>query len=300
VVLSGLHFLLTYQCNLECDHCFVWGGPHQTGTMTFAIVRKILGQAKRLGTIDWVFYEGGEPFLYYPMLVRSVRLAARMGFRVGIVSNGYWATDLEDAIECLKPFAGRVQDLSISSDRYHWSADLSRLAENACAAAAHLGIPVGVIRIAQPEATNVQASRGQLPVGESKVMFRGRAAVSLVDRVGRRPWTEFTTCPHENLRDPGRVHVDPLGILHLCQGISMGNVLESRLADIIDAYHPDSDPIVGPILAGGPAELVRRYDLPHEDAYADACHLCYEARRTLRARFPEILTPDQMYGVTEE
>jgi len=300
VVLSGLHFLLTYQCNLECDHCFVWGGPHQTGTMTFAIVRKILGQAKRLGTIDWVFYEGGEPFLYYPMLVRSVRLAARMGFRVGIVSNGYWATDLEDAIECLKPFAGRVQDLSISSDRYHWSADLSRLAENACAAAAHLGIPVGVIRIAQPEATNVQASRGQLPVGESKVMFRGRAAVSLVDRVGRRPWTEFTTCPHENLRDPGRVHVDPLGILHLCQGISMGNVLESRLADIVDAYHPDSDPIVGPILAGGPAELVRRYDLPHEDAYADACHLCYEARRTLRARFPEILTPDQMYGVTEE
>lgn len=300
MVLSGLHFLLTYQCNLECDHCFVWGGPHQTGTMTFAIVRKILGQAKRLGTIDWVFYEGGEPFLYYPMLVRSVRLAARMGFRVGIVSNGYWATDLEDAIECLKPFAGRVQDLSISSDRYHWSADLSRLAENACAAAAHLGIPVGVIRIAQPEATNVQASRGQLPVGESKVMFRGRAAVSLVDRVGRRPWTEFTTCPHENLRDPGRVHVDPLGILHLCQGISMGNVLESRLADIVDAYHPDSDPIVGPILAGGPAELVRRYDLPHEDAYADACHLCYEARRTLRARFPEILTPDQMYGVTEE
>jgi hypothetical protein len=39
---------------------------------------------------------------------------------------------------------------------------------------------------------------------------------------------------------------------------------------------------------------------PHEDAYADACHFCYEARRALRTRFPEILTPDQMYGVIEE
>jgi hypothetical protein len=35
----------------------------------------------------------------------------------------------------------------------------------------------------------------------------------------------------------------------------------------------------------------------HEESYADACHLCYQARCALRARFPEILTPDQMYGV---
>ena len=25
--LSGLHFLLTYRCVYECDHCFVWGSP---------------------------------------------------------------------------------------------------------------------------------------------------------------------------------------------------------------------------------------------------------------------------------
>jgi len=27
--LSSLHVLLTYQCNYECDHCFVWGSPRQ-------------------------------------------------------------------------------------------------------------------------------------------------------------------------------------------------------------------------------------------------------------------------------
>ena len=48
---------------------------------------------------------------------------------------------------------------------------------------------------------------------------------------------------------------------------------------------------------GGPAELVRRYDLPCQGRYCDACHLCDAARRALRTRFPDALTPDQMYGV---
>jgi hypothetical protein len=44
---------------------------------------------------------------------------------------------------------------------------------------------------------------------------------------------------------------------------------------------------------------VRRYELRHEETYADACHLCYESRKALRAQFPAILGPDQMYGVAE-
>jgi hypothetical protein len=50
------------------------------------------------------------------------------------------------------------------------------------------------------------------------------------------------------------------------------------------------------LLDGGPVELVRRYDLAHEDGYADHCHLCYESRRALRPRFTDELTPDQVYG----
>ena len=47
-------------------------------------------------------------------------------------------------------------------------------------------------------------------------------------------------------------------------------------------------------------ELVLRYGLDHKKHYADACHACYDARLALRARFPEILAPDQMYGVKRE
>ena len=119
--LSGLHLLLTYQCTLECDHCFAWGSPWQSGTMTLQGIRSILTQAETLGTVRWIYFEGGEPFLYYAVLLKGVQEAASMGFQTGIVSNGYWATAVEDALEWLRPFAGLLQDLSISSDLYHWS-----------------------------------------------------------------------------------------------------------------------------------------------------------------------------------
>jgi MoaA/NifB/PqqE/SkfB family radical SAM enzyme len=257
-------------------------------------------QAENLGTIEWIYFEGGEPFLYYAVLLSGVRMAQRLGFRVGVVSNAYWGTDTEDALEWLGPLAGLIQDLSISSDLFHSVEPLSQAAQRACAAAAELGIPAEVIRIAQPEAANAASGAGQLPEGESALMYRGRAAELLVSRAPRRPWQGFTECPHEDLREPGRVHVDPLGNVHVCQGISLGNLFQTPLSQICEAYDADSHPVFGPLLEGGPAELVRRYGVSHEESYADACHLCYRARRALRGRFEEILTPDSMYGVPGE
>ena len=93
------------------------------------------------------------------------------------------------------------------------------------------------------------------------------------------------------------MHIDPFGNLHICQGIAIGNIYQTSLKEICAAYDPDSHAIVGPLLAGGPAELARRYAVPHAEQYADACHLCYDTRRALRAQFAESLTPDSMYGV---
>lgn len=267
--------------------------------MTLKNVLDILKQGKELGTVKWIYFEGGEPFLYYAVMLRAIQEAAREGFQVGIVSNGYWATDRNDAIECLKPFATLIQELSISSDLYHYNEKLSQQSRNACTAAEKLGIPVGVFTIAQPEDPNAMSRVGQPPVGESAVLYRGRAAEKLVAGATQKSWSQFTECSYEDLREPGRVHVDAFGNLHICQGISIGNLFRTPLKEICKRYNPDSHPITGPLLEGGPAELVRRYGLPHEATYADACHLCYEARRALRGKFPETLGPDQMYGVPE-
>ena len=154
-----------------------------------------------------------------------------------------------------------------------------------------------MISVAQPNEESKE-SHGQIEE-ESAVMYRGRAVEKLASRAPSHPWERFDSCPHEDLRDPGRIHLDPFGNLHICQGVSIGNVFEKPLKQICDEYDADAHPICGLLLNGGPAALVTEYNLPHESFYADACHLCYEARTTLRTRFPELLTPDQMYGVVQ-
>jgi MoaA/NifB/PqqE/SkfB family radical SAM enzyme len=292
--LDGLHILLTYQCTYECDHCFVWGSPRQTGTLTYEQIELILQQAKDAG-VSSIYFEGGEPFLYYPILVKAVQQGSRMGFTVGIVSNAYWATTMADAEEWLRPFVGYLADLTVSSDLFHCDEELGEKPRNAVVAAQLLGIPTGVIRVAQPDAVAKQ-HRGQIQ-DESTVMYRGRAAQKLVSRATRHPWEGFESCPHEDLREPGRVHLDPFGNVHLCQGLVLGNLFERSLKQICEEYDADAHPISGPLLAGGPAALVSEYHLQPASSYADACHLCYEARTKLRERFPETLKPDQMYGV---
>jgi MoaA/NifB/PqqE/SkfB family radical SAM enzyme len=294
--LTGVHLLLTYECNFECDHCFVWGSPRQQGTMSPDQIREVLEQSKRLGTVEWIYFEGGEPFLDHAKLVEAVQRANRMGFRVGIVSNGFWATTVAEATACLEPLAGLVEDLSVSSDLYHADENPTPETRNAREAARKLGIPVDFISIERPEVEGPTAAIGQIPAGESGVMHRGRAAEKLSRRIAKTPWHRFTACPFEDLREPERVHVDPLGNVHICQGISLGNVFRSSLEKICADYVPEEHPIAGPLLEGGPAALVRRFEASHDASYADSCHLCYETRRALRGRFPEILTPDQVYG----
>lgn len=127
-------------------------------------------------------------------------------------------------------------------------------------------------------------------------MYRGRAAEKLTPMATLHPWHEFDRCPYEDLVEPGRLHLDPLGYLHICQGITLGNLQDTPLKQICETYDPDTHPINAPLLAGGPAALVTKYNLAHKEQYADACHLCYETRLALRDQFPEYLGPDQVYG----
>jgi hypothetical protein len=292
--LEGLHILLSYQCTYECDHCFVWGSPRQTGTLTLEQIENILLQAKEAGVVS-IYFEGGEPFLYYAVLVEAVHRTADMGFSVGIVSNAYWATSIPDAEAWLRPFVGRLADLTVSSDLFHCDDCLGELPQNAIAAAKWMGIPTGMISVAQPEGTAAD-SHGQLEE-QSGVMYRGRAALKLAPHATVHPWEGFKSCPHEDLREPGRMHLDPFGNLHICQGVVIGNLFQTPLKQICQEYDAGTHPICGPLLNGGPAALVNEYNLPHASHYADACQLCYEARLSLRVRYPECLQPDQIYGV---
>jgi MoaA/NifB/PqqE/SkfB family radical SAM enzyme len=300
--LKGVHFLLTYKCDLECDHCFVWGNPQAREVFTLEKIRNILDEAKKLGTVNYVSIEGGEPFLYYPIMVTAVKEALKLGFHVEVLSNCYWATSSEDAREWLLPMAevGDVQ-LSLSSDLYHGEEWVVGAVKNAVRAASALKMRVGVIAVKNPNVqppslTEIEGAK----VDFWTLMYRGRAASKLTEKASRKQWREFTKCPYEDFNNQQRVHIDPLGYVHVCQGISIGNTWQKPLSRIIEEYSPYQNPILEPLIRGGPVALIEKFNLPHDEGYADACHLCYAARCLLKRNFPEILAPDQMYGNLKE
>lgn len=55
-------------------------------------IRKVLNEATKIGTINWIYFEGGEPFLFYPIMIEGIKIARSMGFKVGVVTNAYYAT----------------------------------------------------------------------------------------------------------------------------------------------------------------------------------------------------------------
>lgn len=290
--LESVHLLLTYRCDRECDHCFVWASPQRVQTMSTGMVRDLLEQAKEVEGVRMIYFEGGEPFMYYPTLLEGVRAARSMGFEVGIVTNGYWGLSAEDARLWLSPLADLgISDLSVSDDEYHRFSEDDRRAEVVVDAAKELGIPVGVLEVRLSK-----ESGGE----DGTIFFRGRAVEKLASEQLRKGMSDLRSCPEE-LSNPSRVHVDPRGLVHICQGLVIGDVGSSRLAEIIDGYDQSENPVVSALVKGGPYELVSRFNLEFPtERFADDCHLCYLARERLRSTYPDLLGPDEMYGGPRE
>ena len=190
--INELDLLLTYKCNLECDHCFVFGSPDAKGVMKLLDIEEILNQAEKVGSIEWIYIEGGEPVLYYPILLWGMREAKKRGFKTGFITNAYWATSVEDAKEWLRPIAEiGIQNAIISDDLFHYGKDEENLARYAVQASKELGIPVSNISIDDPKQYTKEKEWKGKPVMEGAVLFKGRPAEKLAEGLPRKPWETF-------------------------------------------------------------------------------------------------------------
>jgi hypothetical protein len=279
--LTGVHFLISYGCSCECEHCFVWGSPRRQASMTAEQVDDFLEQISSVKTVNSVCAEGGESFTQYPVMLHFLRRATALGLSAGALSNAFWVTSREDAeARIAELMAAGLTNLGVSTDEWHQRCVPVERVDTLLEVCAEAGL---------------DAARMESPL--ESVMFRGRAAERLAPQVPTRPAEEFTTCAHEQLGAPSRIHLDCYGRLHLCQGLNVGT---GGPAEAIEAFDPEHHPIVRLLLNGGPFALGQyAAGLGFElgEGYVDACHLCYRAREFLRPRFPELLGPDEMYGV---
>ncbi len=295
--LQEIHFLLTYACNFSCDHCFLYCGPNSEGTFTIRQVDQVLQEALKIGTVKMVYFEGGEPTLYYPLLLESVKRAHQLGLDVGIVSNAYGALTEEDARLWLEPLAeAGLRVLSVSDDQFHYGDHRETPAGIARKVGEQMGLTAFPISIDPPEMLEPPVGEKGASLIGGGAKFRGRAADKLTEGLPTHPWRQFQECPYEDLVTPSRVHVDPYGYIHICQGISIGNFWKEPLSKIMGEYHPKNHPICGPLHRRGPAGLIEELGLTPEDRYVDECHACFSLRRELLDKYPEQLAPRQVYG----
>jgi hypothetical protein len=264
-------------------------------------VKEVLGEIKKIKTVKTICFEGGESFLFYPLLLESVRLTSKEGYTTAIETNTYWATTVEDAKLWLKPLqeAG-LSFLEVSDDNFHHGDETENSAKRAKAAAEELGLKVNAICIEEPKVSDSSSQTKGEPIYLGGPKLRGRAVEKLTEGLPTQSWKSFNECPYEDLRNPGRVHIDAFGNVHLCQGISMGNMWETPLSVLVENYNPDAHPVSGPLLKGGPAQLVRAYNIYHKSEYVDACHLCTHACMSMIDQYPDIIAPRQVYGFEDD
>jgi len=301
-MLKSVHFLLSMSCNYECDHCFLYCSPRSVGTFTSEQLDDVFDQMKRIPGMESVYFEGGEPFLFYPLLLHGMRTAASHDYERGVVTNGYWANSPKDVGLWLDPLAEiGLTDLSISDDSLHHGEEEGTRSGRARNVARKLGLPVDSICLEAPSkiSSPPEGAKGE-PIVGGDVRFRGRAADKLTAGLPLSPWQSFGQCPDEDLERPARVHVDPFGNIHLCQGLLIGNLWETPLDELMETYSPEDHPICKHLIEGGPAALARAYGFSADDGYVDACHLCYRIRHDLMGRFPDLLGPGQVYGLAPE
>jgi MoaA/NifB/PqqE/SkfB family radical SAM enzyme len=185
--------------------------------MKISDIRAILKEAKKIGSIEWIYIEGGEPVLYYPIMLWGLREARKAGYKTGFITNSYWATSVEDAKEWLKPISKiGISDVVISDDTLHYDKEKENLSKYAYEAARELGLRVSKIAIEDPKEYLISKEWKGKPVTEGAVMFKGRAVEKLVEGLPRKPWDEFNKCLDEDFSNQKRVHIDPLGYIHLC------------------------------------------------------------------------------------
>ena len=282
--LTGVHFLITYGCSAECEHCFIWGTPRREAAMTAKQVEAFLDEVAAMGTVTGVCAEGGEAFLRYDVVLQLARGATARGLNMSALTNASWAISREVAERRVAELmAAGLTSLGISTDEWHRAL-----------------VPLERVEtlLAVCEAAGLAANRMETCL--EGVMFRGRAAERLAHLAPPKPAQELTRCPHETLAAPSRVHLDCYGRLHLCQGLCVG---AGSITEAWAGYDPTTHPIVRLLLEGGPYALARfavarGFEL--QEGYADACHLCYRARRFLRGEFAEVLGPEEMYGKGSE
>lgn len=270
-------------------------------------------------SLNWIAFHGGEPFLFYKTLKRCIEIAHKFGQeRIEVATSGYWGgnqTHAQRKLQELK-IAG-LSSILFSVDAFHQKFIPFHSVHTAIDAARTVGFDEIMIvsrfldtaNSKNPFNSRTEESIERLRLPEDFAIVRcpleitGRASDQLTDYLRGKARYPHGKCilpaPKQGtLTDPKAIDIDFMGNVTLCPGLCIGNTNTTPLSRIIREYDYTRHPIIKLLAENGPhilAELPEIKGSFKQSKYVSECHLCYEARRQLRACYPEFLAPEDCY-----
>lgn len=293
--LRNIGLLITYKCQVMCPHCILEAGPHRTEQTNLKDAFKWIRQVAeyRNGYIKVLSLTGGEPFYNIDNLKAISSFADQCGLMVSAVTNAFWASTPERAVNLLKELSA-IKMLSISSDVYHQRNIPFERVQNAILAAKECNIPYTVAVCTD----NYQDI-------EYKLLLEKLTAITSIDRiltaitfpVGRAlkssdilKYQTTKTPPISACSAGSSPIIFPDGRVIACIGpvidltsshpLVLGNLQKEPLQSILD--RAQKNPILHAIRIWGPQKLISMaeeagfgQDLPQNYIEGSICHACY-------------------------
>jgi len=141
-MLSRLVFSVTYDCPVTCKYCVTKSGRHNGPWLSAEFMISAMEETAAFGLLRGVVFTGGEPLVKRKEVETAVRFAASRNLWSRIVTNAYWATTPQRAVDTLLPLkeAG-LSEINFSCDDLHQENIPVHCIANAFWAARDLKIP---------------------------------------------------------------------------------------------------------------------------------------------------------------
>jgi hypothetical protein len=279
-------------------------------------------ELQRYNNLAYVVLLGGEPGLFPDLTHELAAAIQQAGLGVRVETNASWATDVTSAASFLQPLCAAGALIMLSVDAFH-----EPFIDLACVERAirtldqrqgkyvvevpYMDFPSARHPLDQrtdellSELERRLGRRPCAPLCKGPVYFKGRAAHTLAPLVAAGRGVPNDVCdkvPWWSNGSQGTLELlglDPDGHLSKECGISIGNVKEYSVEELVKSFDAENHPILSVLIHEGPLGLAReaeRSGYVLKPSYADKCHLCQEARETLRFRYPKYLAPEIHYA----
>jgi hypothetical protein len=321
---DDIGIILTYRCASNCKHCiYNCGSKWPKDAMSPEMLREALEVLGTWEQCPQVHFTGGEPFLYFDLLLEGTRIATELGITAYLETSGAWCTDENQTrkkFQALKE-AG-LKAVLVSCSPFHAEhVPPVRTLRAASTAIAIFGLHRVTIYQAQFLAMMKRfgidhptpLSRYEETFGTAEtyhllwegfgIIPGGRSGYALDHLTPKHPAETFAhdNCAGTLLYAP-HSHFDLYGnyIPGFCGGLTLGDW--RRLSQIkMDFQVGHFSPLLKVLIDQGPYGLMKmareKYGyISTESGYVGKCHLCVDVRRHIAKRGAfEGLRPQEFY-----